>query len=59
MAINFNNQEQYGLQIPNQNGIMDMAFKSGSPLDQQINKLNTLEQMGFPQPGLQKLNKNY
>ena len=55
MAINFNNQNQYGLQIPNQNGIMDMAFKPGSVLDKQINKLNTLEQMGFPQPNLQKL----
>ena len=55
MAINFNNQNQYGLQIPNQNGIMDLAFKPGSALDKQINKLNTLEQMGFPQPNLQKL----
>ena len=33
----------------------DVAFKPGSALDTQINKLNTLEQMGFPQPNLKNL----
>ena len=32
-----------------------MAFKPGSPLDDQIKKLNTLEQMGYSQPNLQNL----
>jgi len=55
MAINYN-EEEFGLQIPDTNrGIMDMAFKPGSPLDNQINKLHTLEQMGFPQPNLKNL----
>ena len=55
MAINYN-EEEFGLQLPDTNrGIMDMAFKPGSPLDNQINKLNTLEQMGYPQQNLQNL----
>ena len=33
----------------------DVAFTPGSFLDNQINKLNTLEQMGFPQPKLEEL----
>jgi hypothetical protein len=32
-----------------------MAFTPGSALDDQIKKLNTLEQMGYPQPNLQNL----
>ena len=54
MAINFE-EEEFGLQLPNQGGITDVAFKSGSALDRQINKLNQLEQLGFPQPNLQNL----
>ena len=54
MAINYN-EEEFGLQIPNQGGTTDVAFKSGSALDRQINKLNELEQLGFPQQNLQNL----
>jgi len=54
MAINYN-EEEFGLQLPNQGGTTDVAFKSGSALDRQINKLNQLEQLGFPQPNLQNL----
>ena len=55
MAINYN-EEEFGLQIPtNEGGITDVAFKPGSALDRQINKLNELEQLGFPQPNLQNL----
>jgi len=47
-----------GLQTITNSGLPeydDVAFKSGSALDRQINKLNQLEQMGFPQPNLEKL----
>ena len=54
MAINYN-EEEFGLQIPNEEGVTDVAFKEGSALDRQINKLNELEQLGFPQPNLQNL----
>ena len=56
MAINYN-EEEFGLQLPdtNQGGITDVAFAPGSALDKQINKLNTLEQMGYPQQNLQNL----
>jgi len=54
MAINYN-EEEFGLQIPNEGGITDVAFAPGSALDRQINKLNTLEQMGYPQQNLQNL----
>jgi hypothetical protein len=56
MAINYN-EEEFGLQLPNTNqeGITDVAFKPGSALDKQIKKLNTLEQMGYPQQNLQNL----
>jgi len=54
MAINYN-EEEFGLQIPNEGGITDVAFAPGSALDKQINKLNTLEQMGYPQQNLQNL----
>jgi len=40
LANNFNNQ---------------MAFNPGSPLDNQIKKLNRLEELGVPQPNLQNL----
>ena len=54
MAINYN-EEEFGLQIPNEGGITDVAFAPGSALDRQINKLNELEQLGFPQPNLKNL----
>ena len=55
MAINFDQDRAGLLGIDTGVNYDQMAFKPGSFLDRQINKLNTLEQMGFPQPNLQKL----
>jgi hypothetical protein len=57
MAINYNDRTGVlGINLtPQDNSYQDFAFKPGSVLDNQINKLYQLEEMGFPQPNLQKL----
>jgi len=55
MAINFEQDRGGLLSLDTGVDYNQMAFKPGSVLDNQINKLYQLEEMGFPQPNLQKL----
>jgi hypothetical protein len=55
MAINFEQDRGGLLSLDTGVDYNQIAFKPGSALDNQINKLYQLEEMGYPQPNLQKL----